>query len=154
MAGAGIVVRRLPAIHNFGAMDTLCMDKTGTLTEGRPSVADSLDPAGGSDPTVLRWARLVGVAMSSLAPGLVDAYDEALLGNDPADPDGGDAADAGALLSVDGFDVLDVLPFDPSRRRVRPMSGVSRWSGSWRCAIGPSRLPARRSRGSPASASR
>ena len=128
MAGAGIVVRRLPAIHNFGAMDTLCVDKTGTLTEGRPSVADSLDPAGGSDPAALRWARLVSVATSSLAPGLVDAYDEALLADDPedlgdGDGDGtgggggdGDAGD-GDALNADGFDILDVLPFDPRRRR-------------------------------------
>ena len=118
MAGAGIVVRRLPAIHNFGAMDTLCVDKTGTLTEGRPSVADSLDPAGGSDPAALRWARLVSVATSSLAPGLVDAYDDALLADDPEDlGDGGGDAGAGDALNADGFDILEVLPFDPRRRR-------------------------------------
>lgn len=118
MASAGIVVRRLPAIHNFGAMDTLCVDKTGTLTEGRPSVADSLDPAGGRDQAALRWARLVSVATGSLAPGLLDAYDEALL------KDGGDEAD--------GFDVLDVLPFDPRRRRA---SALLRQSGRLGSAV-------------------
>ena len=34
MAAAGVIVRRLSSIENFGSMNVLCTDKTGTLTEG------------------------------------------------------------------------------------------------------------------------
>jgi Mg2+-importing ATPase len=73
---------------------------------GRPSVTDSLDPAGGPDPAALLWARRISAAVGALAPGLLDAYDEALLD---------DITDASA--DADPMDVLDVLPFDPQRRR-------------------------------------
>ena len=44
LRGRGVVAKRLPAIHNLGAMDVLCIDKTGTLTLDRLSVTCYLDP--------------------------------------------------------------------------------------------------------------
>ncbi|WP_406164222.1 magnesium-translocating P-type ATPase [Streptomyces canus] len=100
----GVIVRRLPALHDIGAMDILCVDKTGTLTQDHPVVHRALDAEGHDDPEVLR--RAVTAAWWSLqladlpAP---DALDEALLA----------AADEDALMSYDG---VMALPFDPARR--------------------------------------
>lgn len=56
MASQGVIVRRLPAIHNLGAAQVLCVDKTGTLTRGRLAAAWAVDPTGRPDPMVLGWA--------------------------------------------------------------------------------------------------
>lgn len=100
----GVIVRRLPALHDIGAMDVLCVDKTGTLTQDRPVVHRALDADGHDDPEVLRWAAAAAwwsLHLSDLpAP---DALDEALLA----------AADEDALMSYDG---VSALPFDPGRR--------------------------------------
>ncbi|WP_439145783.1 magnesium-translocating P-type ATPase [Streptomyces canus] len=100
----GVIVRRLPALHDIGAMDVLCVDKTGTLTQDRPVVHRALDAEGHDDPEVLRWAAAAAwwsLQLTDLpAP---DALDEALL----------TAADEDALMSYDG---ITALPFDPARR--------------------------------------
>lgn len=54
MAGAGVIVRRLTAIENFGSMDVLCTDKTGTLTEGVVRLDGALDAAGQPSDRVLQ----------------------------------------------------------------------------------------------------
>jgi Mg2+-importing ATPase len=54
----GVIVKGLPAIHDLGAMDVLCTDKTGTLTEGRPALDFWVDATGRPDPGVVRWACL------------------------------------------------------------------------------------------------
>ncbi len=46
MAARKVIVKRLAAIHDLGAMDLLCTDKTGTLTEGRIRLERHLDPLG------------------------------------------------------------------------------------------------------------
>src|SRR5512141_3094653 len=58
MAKRGVIVRRLNAIENFGSMDVLCTDKTGTLTEGVVSLDGALDPNGQPSLSVLRYAYL------------------------------------------------------------------------------------------------
>ncbi|GAA1972062.1 HAD-IC family P-type ATPase [Kitasatospora viridis] len=104
----GVLVRRLPVIGELGALDVLCLDKTGTLTSGETEVLGGLDPAGEPDPEPLRWAALVAEAALLVAePGLADPLDEALLV----------AADTAGLL--DGTEppgAGEVLPFDPVRR--------------------------------------
>ncbi|MFK8250170.1 magnesium-translocating P-type ATPase [Ancylobacter terrae] len=59
MAKRKVIVKRLAAIHDLGAMTVLCTDKTGTLTAAQITLAQSLDPAGNADP---RAARLGAVA--------------------------------------------------------------------------------------------
>ena len=49
MAAKKVIVKRLAAIENFGSMNVLCADKTGTLTEGEVRVHDALDPQGRSE---------------------------------------------------------------------------------------------------------
>ncbi|MGW5837938.1 magnesium-translocating P-type ATPase [Methylorubrum extorquens] len=59
MARQKVIVKRLAAIHDLGAMTVLCTDKTGTLTSAAIALARSLGPAGADDP---RPARLGAVA--------------------------------------------------------------------------------------------
>ena len=58
MAKRGVIVRRLNAIENFGSMDVLCTDKTGTLTEGVVQLDGAFDPEGQPSPAVLRYTFL------------------------------------------------------------------------------------------------
>jgi P-type Mg2+ transporter len=58
MAKRGVIVRRLNAIENFGSMDVLCTDKTGTLTEGLVNLKEALDARGKPSTAVLRYAYL------------------------------------------------------------------------------------------------
>lgn len=51
-----VIVKRLPALHDLGAVDVLCLDKTGTLTQDRPVLHRALDAWGRPDTEVLRWA--------------------------------------------------------------------------------------------------
>ncbi|WP_373432509.1 magnesium-translocating P-type ATPase [Streptomyces canus] len=100
----GVIVRRLTALHDIGAMDVLCVDKTGTLTQDHPVVHRALDPEGHDDPEVLHQAAAAAWWSLQLADlPAPDALDEALLA----------AADADALMSYDG---ITALPFDPARR--------------------------------------
>ncbi|MGW2240721.1 HAD-IC family P-type ATPase [Streptomyces sp. NPDC001759] len=98
-----VIVKRLPALHDLGAVDVLCVDKTGTLTQDRPVVVRSLGPAGHDDPDVLRWAA-VGAWWSLQLAELPapDALDEALLRA---------AGEAG-----EEYDGVGAVPFDPVRR--------------------------------------
>jgi P-type Mg2+ transporter len=50
MARRRVIVKRLAAIHNLGAMDVLCTDKTGTLTEARMRLVRTVDAAGAESP--------------------------------------------------------------------------------------------------------
>ncbi|MGV9338713.1 HAD-IC family P-type ATPase [Streptomyces sp. NPDC003688] len=98
-----VVVRRLPALHDLGAVDVLCVDKTGTLTRNRPVVAAALGPDGRTDPEVLRWAAVGAWWTLQLAdPPAPDALDEALL--NAAGPVG------------EEYDGVAALPFDPAHR--------------------------------------
>jgi Mg2+-importing ATPase len=99
----GVIVKRLPALHDLGAVDVLCVDKTGTLTQDRPVVERALDPAGRDDPEVLRWAAVGAWWTLQLAElPAPDALDEALL--EAAGPVG------------EEYDGVDAVPFDPVGR--------------------------------------
>ncbi|GAA2307615.1 magnesium-translocating P-type ATPase [Streptomyces hawaiiensis] len=98
-----VIVKRLPALHDLGAVDVLCVDKTGTLTQDRPVVERALDPAGRDDPEVLRWAAVGAWWTLQLAElPSPDALDEALL--EAAGPVG------------EEYDGVDAVPFDAVRR--------------------------------------
>ncbi|MCA6093749.1 magnesium-translocating P-type ATPase [Streptomyces sp. SCA3-4] len=101
--GGEVVVRRLPALHDLGAVDVLCVDKTGTLTEDRPVLALSEDGDGRPDPGVLHWAAVNALWTLHLAELPVpDALDEALL----------DAAAA----EGEEYEGVEALPCGPGRR--------------------------------------
>lgn len=100
----GVIVKRLPALHDLGAVDVLCLDKTGTLTRDRPILHRALGPDGRDDPEVLRWAAANAWWTLQLADlPAPDALDDAVL----------DAADEDDVMAYDG---VAALPFDPLRR--------------------------------------
>ncbi|MDJ0346127.1 magnesium-translocating P-type ATPase [Streptomyces sp. H10-C2] len=104
--GSEVIVKRLPALHDLGAIDVLCTDKTGTLTQDRPILDCHLDPEGRSDPEVLHWAAVNSLWTLQLADlPAPDALDEAIL---EATEDCGEE-----LLAYDG---VAALPFDAVRR--------------------------------------
>ncbi len=79
MAKNGVIVRRLTALENFGSMDLLCTDKTGTLTQGVVQLDGALDTAGQPSGAVLEAAWLNARFQS----GLPNALDEAILARTP-----------------------------------------------------------------------
>lgn len=105
MAKKKTIVKRLNAIQNFGAMDILCTDKTGTLTENRIVLMRHLDPSGQDSTRVLDLAYL----NSTLQTGLRNLLDEALITYDKKLSDGFDA---------DAYRKVDEIPFDFDRRRM------------------------------------
>ncbi|MGW4407976.1 magnesium-translocating P-type ATPase [Nonomuraea sp. NPDC004702] len=105
LARQGVIVKRLPALHDVGAIDVLCMDKTGTLTRDRPVLSGSVGPDGKPDPEVLRWAAVNSFWTLHLTdPPIPDPLDEAIL---ECAPDLGDT------------EGLEATPFDPARRLSR-----------------------------------
>ena len=74
MAEEGVIVRRLTAIENFGSMDVLCTDKTGTLTEGTIRLDGAFDLDGEASESVFRLAYL----NASLQTGMENSLDKAV----------------------------------------------------------------------------
>ncbi|HYM35128.1 MAG TPA: magnesium-translocating P-type ATPase, partial [Steroidobacteraceae bacterium] len=105
MAKEKVIVKRLNSIQNFGAMDVLCTDKTGTLTQDRIILKRHLDIRGEESDRVLQYAYL----NSHFQSGLKNLLDFAVLQH----------VDIHRLLSIDtGFAKVDEIPFDFSRRRM------------------------------------
>ena len=75
MARKKVIVKRLNAIQNFGAMDVLCTDKTGTLTQGKIVLEKHLDVHGNDSERVLHY----GYLNSYHQTGLKNLLDEAIL---------------------------------------------------------------------------
>jgi Mg2+-importing ATPase len=73
MAKRGVIVRRLNSIENFGSMDVLCTDKTGTLTEGIVRLDGALDLNGQPSTTVLNYTYLNSQYQTGLNNPLDDA---------------------------------------------------------------------------------
>jgi P-type Mg2+ transporter len=73
MAKRGVIVRRLNSIENFGSMDVLCTDKTGTLTEGVVRLDGALDPAGQPSTSVLNYTYLNSQYQTGINNPLDDA---------------------------------------------------------------------------------
>jgi len=105
MARRRVIVKRLNAIQNFGAMDVLCTDKTGTLTQDRIIMKLHLNVRGNEDDGVLMLAYL----NSHFQSGLKNVLDHAVL----------EHAELEEHLNLDtGFRKLDEIPFDFTRRRL------------------------------------
>jgi len=102
MSRKKVIVKRLNSIQNFGAMDVLCTDKTGTLTEDRVVLMRHCDVAGRESEQVL----LDGYLISYFQTGLKNLLDRAIL----------DSSDFHAKAAVEKYTKLDELPFDFTRR--------------------------------------
>jgi Mg2+-importing ATPase len=105
MARRKVVVKRLNSVQNFGAMDVLCTDKTGTLTQDRIILEHHLDINGDRDDQILQFAWLNSFHQS----GQKNLIDIAIVSH-------GDAAGTAAKLAY--YAKVDELPFDFVRRRL------------------------------------
>lgn len=105
MARKKVVVKRLNAMQNFGAMDVLCTDKTGTLTMDDVALELHLNIHGKNDTRVLRHAFL----NSRFQTGLRNLLDAAILRH---------AGDCGMAELAARYHMVDEIPFDFNRRRM------------------------------------
>ncbi|WAC94471.1 magnesium-translocating P-type ATPase [Mycobacterium sp. Aquia_213] len=105
LARLKVLVKRLVCIEDLGDIDILITDKTGTLTEGRISLVDAVDPAGTHDDAVLR-AGLLATDVDAASGGVsANAMDTALWESPAAE----------GLLTA-GVQRVATLPFDHARR--------------------------------------
>ncbi|EMF0182881.1 magnesium-translocating P-type ATPase [Enterococcus hirae] len=104
MAKKGTVIKNLNAIQNFGAIDVLCTDKTGTLTQDKIILEYHMDCSGKEDDRVLRHAYL----NSYYQTGLKNLLDVAIID------------EAKQTLATDkiNYRKVDEIPFDFERRRM------------------------------------
>jgi Mg2+-importing ATPase len=100
MSKEGVIVKRLASIQNFGSMDVLCTDKTGTLTENMVALKSHTDIEGNDNEKVLVYAHL----NSEFRTGIKTTLDDAILKH--------------RETGVQGFERIDVVPFDFTRKRV------------------------------------
>ncbi|OCG64695.1 magnesium-translocating P-type ATPase [Gilliamella sp. wkB18] len=107
MAKRKVVVKRLNSIQNFGAMDILCTDKTGTLTQDKIILEHHLDINGKVDPTVLELAWLNSYYQS----GMKNLMDKAIIRFTEEKTNM-------KKVGVGLYKKIDELPFDFVRRRL------------------------------------
>jgi len=105
MAKRGVIVRQLASIENFGSMDVLCTDKTGTLTLGVVSLDGALDPQGRPSDAVFRYAYL----NAHFQTGLTNPLDEAIVAH--AQPD------------ISSVVKTEEIPYDFVRKRLSVVVG-------------------------------
>jgi P-type Mg2+ transporter len=112
MARQKVVVKHLAAIQNFGSIDILCSDKTGTLTGGEMSLDERLDPLGKTSEAPLALAYL----NSLFETGISNPLDRAIMRR------AANSLDEAILVhrrpDIRGYEKLDEMPFDFERRRV------------------------------------
>ncbi len=100
MAEDKVIVKRLEAIENFGSMNVLCSDKTGTLTEGVVRVHGALDIDGNESEKVFLYSYLNAFYETSF----MDPIDEAIRTH--------------KMLDVSGYRKIDEVPYDFIRKRL------------------------------------
>ncbi|MFS9116110.1 magnesium-translocating P-type ATPase [Streptococcus infantis] len=110
MAKEKVVIKKLNAIQDLGAIDILCTDKTGTLTQDEIVLEYPLDIHGDLDMAVLRRAYL----NSHFQTGLKNLMDRAIINRTEKE-----AKEHVILQNLDtSFQKIDELPFDFERRRM------------------------------------
>lgn len=107
MAARKVIVKRLVSIENFGSMDVLCSDKTGTLTEGKIRLDGALDFEGNSSTRTLQLA----VINAAFQTGFHNPIDDAIIA----------AADQQTAASR-----LDEIPYDFSRKRLSVLAELEK----------------------------
>jgi Mg2+-importing ATPase len=107
MSRKKVIVKRLNSIQNFGGMDVLCTDKTGTLTEDRVVLQRHCNVEGRESEQVL----LQGYLISHFQTGLKNLLDRAIL----------DCPDFHGQAVVAKYKKLDEIPFDFTRRMMSVM---------------------------------
>ena len=105
MSRKKVIVKRLNSIQNFGAMDVLCTDKTGTLTQGKIVLERHLDIDGNEREEILNFAFL----NSFFQTGLKNVMDVAVLDHKHVEKQ---------LIEEQKYQKIDEIPFDFVRRRM------------------------------------
>lgn len=100
MALSKVIVKRLSSIENFGSMNVLCSDKTGTLTEGVVRLHSAIDTDGNESERVLLYAYL----NASYETGFTNPIDEAIRNQ--------------CQFDVSTYQKLDEVPYDFIRKRL------------------------------------
>ena len=100
MASHKVIVKRLASIENFGSMNVLCSDKTGTLTEGVVNIKSYLDVNGNDNEKISLYAYLNAIHETGFS--------------NPID----DAIRSYKVLDISDFKKLDEIPYDFSRKRL------------------------------------
>ena len=106
MAREKVIIKRLAAIENFGSMNVLCTDKTGTLTEGKVRIRSSLGIEGREHQKVLFYAFI----NASFETGFKNPIDEAIRGHQSFD--------------LARCRKLDEVPYDFVRKRLSILASV------------------------------
>jgi P-type Mg2+ transporter len=113
MARKKVIVKHLEAMQNFGSIDVLCSDKTGTLTSGEMALDQHLDPFGTQSERVFLLAYLNSLHET----GVSNPLDQAIKESPSSNP-----LDAAVLQhdhpDVHAYQKIDEIPFDFERRRV------------------------------------
>jgi Mg2+-importing ATPase len=100
MAKQQVIVKRLSSIENFGSMNILCSDKTGTITEGKVTLKDALDIAANHSEKTLQFAWL----NASMQQGFKNPIDEAICSSHTG--------------NANGFSIQSEIPYDFIRKRL------------------------------------
>ncbi len=100
MAKQQVIVKRLSSIENFGSMNILCSDKTGTITDGKVTLKDALDIEGNHSNKTLEYAWL----NATMQQGFKNPIDAAIRSNYQGD--------------AEGFTIQSEIPYDFTRKRL------------------------------------
>ncbi len=100
MAKLGVIVRRLESLENFGSMNVLCTDKTGTLTLGVVKLDNAMDARGQPSEKLFRYAYF----NAHFQTGLANPLDDAILARE--------------ALDSSGIEKVDEIPYDFIRKRL------------------------------------
>jgi len=100
MARLGVIVRRLESLENFGSMNVLCTDKTGTLTQGVVRLDNAMDAQGQPSEQLFRNAYL----NAHFQTGLANPLDAAIMKS--------------RELNISGIEKVDEIPYEFVRKRL------------------------------------